>query len=99
MINGKKKQTSFLTPPFGFTLFYMRGIAPAEITTRDIWHGATPWTVLQLAGLAIVWFAPQTATALPAYLFRQKPPEAGRPMDQYTPHDEPAWDDSAPPAN
>jgi TRAP-type mannitol/chloroaromatic compound transport system permease large subunit len=88
---GVNLQTSFLTPPFGFTLFYMRGIAPASITTREIWAGATPWAMLQLVGLAVVWFAPQTATALPAYLFRQPPPTEQQPMEPEMPP-EPAWE-------
>jgi tripartite ATP-independent transporter DctM subunit len=93
---GINLQTSFLTPPFGFTLFYMRGIAPATITTRQIWAGATPWTMLQVIALAIVWIAPQTATALPAYLFRQPP--ADRPMEQYMPpSEEPPWEEPEPP--
>jgi TRAP-type mannitol/chloroaromatic compound transport system permease large subunit len=89
-------QTSFLTPPFGFTLFYMRGIAPASITTRQIWAGAMPWTALQLVALAIVWFLPQTATALPAYLFRP-PPAADRPLEPSAPPpEEPAWEEPEP---
>ena len=49
---GINLQTSFLTPPFGATLFYMRGVAPPEISTTDIWMASIPWTWLQLAGLA-----------------------------------------------
>jgi tripartite ATP-independent transporter DctM subunit len=93
---GINLQTSFLTPPFGFTLFYMRGIAPASITTRQIWAGAMPWTALQLVALAIVWFLPQTATALPAYLFRP-PPAADRPLEPSAPPpEEPAWEEPEP---
>ena len=44
---GINLQTSFLTPPFGATLFYMRGVAPPEISTTDIWMASIPWTWLQ----------------------------------------------------
>ena len=47
---GINLQTSFLTPPFGATLFYMRGVAPARISTADIWRGSIRRTWLQLAG-------------------------------------------------
>ncbi len=58
-------QTSFLTPPVGFALFYIKGVCPPEITTRDIYLGVMPFIALQLLGLALVfWFAP-LATWLP----------------------------------
>ena len=82
---GVNLQTSFLTPPFGFTLFYMRGIAPASVTTGMIWAGAIPFVCLQLMSLGLVWAFPATATWLPKYLFRQQavvqhgPPVAGTP--------------------
>jgi tripartite ATP-independent transporter DctM subunit len=63
-------QTSFLTPPFGFTLFYVRGIAPPSITTGDIWIGSISWTFLQVYGLVIVWLFPSLATWLPYAIFR-----------------------------
>ena len=66
---GINLQTSFLTPPFGATLFYMRGVAPPEITTADIWQAAIPWTWLQTAGLAGIWAMPALATWLPARVF------------------------------
>jgi TRAP-type mannitol/chloroaromatic compound transport system permease large subunit len=66
---GLNLQTSFLTPPFGATLFYMRGVAPPEVTTADIWAASVPWTWLQLAGLAAVWAVPGLATWLPARVF------------------------------
>jgi tripartite ATP-independent transporter DctM subunit len=70
---GVNLQTSFLTPPFGFTLFYMRNIAPASITTGDIWIGSIPWTVLQLLGLGVLWAFPGTSTWLPNTIFRSSP--------------------------
>jgi tripartite ATP-independent transporter DctM subunit len=66
---GINLQTSFLTPPFGFTLFYMRGIAPPEVTTMSIWKGAIPWVFLQAFGLSLVWAYPELATWLPEVIF------------------------------
>lgn len=62
-------QTSFLTPPFGFSLFYLRGAAPPEITTGQIYAGVAPFIVLQIVGIAIVWLLPSIATWLPAAIF------------------------------
>lgn len=62
---GVNLQTSFLTPPFGFTLFYMRGIAPPSVTTGQIWMGAIPFVFLQLFTLSILWAFPPLATWLP----------------------------------
>jgi TRAP-type mannitol/chloroaromatic compound transport system permease large subunit len=67
---GVLLQTSFLTPPFGFSLFYLRGVAPAGITTPMIYRGVIPFIGIQIAALAMVWVAPQLATALPNALFR-----------------------------
>ncbi len=61
-------QTSFLTPPFGFALFYLKGVAPPEITTGHIYRGIVPFIVIQLIALAIVFFFPEMATYLPAWL-------------------------------
>jgi TRAP-type mannitol/chloroaromatic compound transport system permease large subunit len=63
-------QTSFLTPPFGFSLFYLRGVAPASVTTLDIYRGIVPFVVLQLLGLAAVMAFPALATWLPEQLFK-----------------------------
>jgi tripartite ATP-independent transporter DctM subunit len=71
---GVNLQTSFLTPPFGFTLFYMRSIAPPSISTGEIWIGSISWTWLQMFALGIVWAFPGTATWLPNYLFGNPPP-------------------------
>jgi len=59
-------QTSFLTPPFGFALFYLRGAAPDEIETLDIWRGALPFIGLQIIMIALVAAIPAIATWLPA---------------------------------
>jgi len=61
-------QTSFLTPPFGWALFYMRGVAPDHIKTTDIYLGVAPFVVLQLAALALLWTFPDLATWLPRVL-------------------------------
>ncbi|MGI9305964.1 MAG: TRAP transporter large permease [Gammaproteobacteria bacterium] len=63
-------QTSFLTPPFGFALFYLRGVAPKEVPTGAIYRGALPFVALQILMLAFLWFFPQTATWLPAQIYR-----------------------------
>jgi tripartite ATP-independent transporter DctM subunit len=55
-------QTSFMHPPFGFALFYLRGIAPKEVLSRDIYWGAVPWLCLQLLLVAIVIFWPESVT-------------------------------------
>mgnify|MGYP000660262973 FL=1 len=62
-------QTSFLTPPFGFALFYLRGVAPKEVTTMDIYKGVIPFVGIQLLGLGILAAFPQFATWLPKVIF------------------------------
>ena len=62
-------QTSFLTPPFGFALFYLRGVAPAEVRSSEIYRGAIPFVLLQLAMLAVLALWPQLATWLPARIY------------------------------
>ena len=62
-------QTSFLTPPFGFSLFYLRAAAPPEITTGHIYKGVVPFIGLQALGVLLVWALPFLATWLPAMLF------------------------------
>jgi tripartite ATP-independent transporter DctM subunit len=58
-------QTSFLTPPFGFSLFYLKGVAPKEVTTNYIYRGVIPYVIIQLIGLAIVIAWPDIALWLP----------------------------------
>lgn len=65
---GLNLQTSFLTPPFGWALFYMRGVAPASIATSQIYRGVMPFIVLQIVMLAMLWVFPQIATWLPRVL-------------------------------
>lgn len=62
-------QTSFLTPPVGFALFYLKGVAPKAITLMHIYRGVVPFVLLQLTGLALVFFWPALATWLPAVAF------------------------------
>ncbi len=69
VIIGVNLQTSFLTPPFGFALFYLRGVAPPEIKTTDIYRGVAPFVALQLIGLTITIAFPQIVRAL-FFLFR-----------------------------
>jgi TRAP-type mannitol/chloroaromatic compound transport system permease large subunit len=58
-------QTSFLTPPFGFALFYMKGVAPPQVKIQQIYTGIIPFVLLQLVGLALVILFPQLALWLP----------------------------------
>ncbi|MBX2810742.1 MAG: TRAP transporter large permease subunit [Myxococcales bacterium] len=62
-------QTSFLTPPFGFSLFYLRGVAPPSVRTSDIYRGVVPFIGMQLSMLVILWFWPQLATWLPQAIY------------------------------
>ncbi|MEM6616587.1 MAG: TRAP transporter large permease subunit [Pseudomonadota bacterium] len=63
-------QTSFLTPPFGFALFYMKGVAPPGVTIQDIYKGIIPFVLLQLCGLAMVLAFPSLALWLPSTLLQ-----------------------------
>lgn len=58
-------QTSFLTPPFGWALFYLRGVAPEEIRTADIYRGVIPFVGMQIAAVVVVFLFPWLATGLP----------------------------------
>jgi tripartite ATP-independent transporter DctM subunit len=58
-------QTSFLTPPFGWALFFLRGVAPPQVTTRDMYLGVLPFIGLQVVAVALVFFFPQIALWLP----------------------------------
>jgi len=65
VIIGANLQTSFLTPPFGFALFYLRGVAPDEVSTSDIYRGALPFVGLQVAVLALIIAVPGLVDWLP----------------------------------
>ena len=58
-------QTSFLTPPFGFALFYMKGVAPASVKMQEIYYGIIPFVTLQVIGIGIVLYFPELALWLP----------------------------------
>ena len=62
-------QTSFLTPPFGFSLFYLRGVAPSSIQTMQIYKGVIPFVFIQLLMLVVLWFFPALATWLPHAIY------------------------------
>ncbi|MEQ8345290.1 MAG: TRAP transporter large permease subunit [Sneathiellaceae bacterium] len=62
-------QTSFLTPPFGFALFYLRGVAPPSVKTLEIYRGIVPFVIIQLLALCIIAAFPGLATWLPAAIF------------------------------
>ncbi len=63
-------QTSFLTPPVGFALFYLKGVCPPEVKLTDIYKGVIPFVLLQLTGLAAVFLLPELATWLPSVAFK-----------------------------
>ncbi|MBC2711679.1 MAG: TRAP transporter large permease subunit [Desulfosarcina sp.] len=62
-------QTSFMTPPFGFSLFYLKAVTPPEISTGHIYRGIIPFVIVQMIGLTIVVLFPQLATWLPKVVF------------------------------
>lgn len=62
-------QTSYMHPPLGPTLFYLRGVAPPEVTTAHIYVGVIPFVIIQLLCLVVLWFMPALATALPHALY------------------------------
>lgn len=62
-------QTSFLTPPFGFALFYLRGVAPPEVTTMHIYRGIIPFVLIQIGALGMLAMFPSLATWLPKIVF------------------------------
>jgi len=62
-------QTSYMHPPLGPTLFFLRGVAPAELTTKHIYVGIIPFVLIQLAALVLLWVVPELATALPHALY------------------------------
>jgi len=62
-------QTSFLTPPFGYSLFYLKSVCPPEVTTGDIYRGIAPFVGLQLIGLFIIVMFPDLILWLPELVF------------------------------
>ncbi|MCB1309628.1 MAG: TRAP transporter large permease subunit, partial [Leptospiraceae bacterium] len=62
-------QTSFLTPPFGFALFYLRGVAPKSVTTMQIYRGVIPFIAIQLLLIFLLALFPDLITWLPGYIY------------------------------
>jgi tripartite ATP-independent transporter DctM subunit len=62
-------QTSFLTPPFGFALFYLRGVAPPSVTTEQIYRGVVPFVAIQIAALLLLALFPELVTWLPGKIY------------------------------
>jgi tripartite ATP-independent transporter DctM subunit len=62
-------QISFLSPPFGYALFYLKGVAPPEISTTDIWKSASPFIVLQVLGVVMIMIFPEIALFLPRLFY------------------------------
>lgn len=62
-------QTYFLTPPVGFSLFYLKGVCPPVVRLVDIYRGVTPFVMLQLLGLALLFAFPALATWLPSMAY------------------------------
>jgi TRAP-type mannitol/chloroaromatic compound transport system permease large subunit len=62
-------QTSFLTPPFGFALFYLRGVAPKSIKTTQIYRGVLPFILIQIMVLVMLFIWPEIATYLPDTIY------------------------------
>jgi len=69
VLMGVNLQTSFLTPPFGFALFYLRGVAPPQVTTGHIYRGIVPFVAIQLFALVLLAMFPALATWLPQAIF------------------------------
>jgi tripartite ATP-independent transporter DctM subunit len=67
---GVNLQTSFLTPPFGFSLFYLRGVAPPTVTTGQIYKGAIPFVCLQIVAIALLFIFPELVTWLPQAIYK-----------------------------
>ena len=63
-------QTSFLTPPVGFALFYLKGVCPPNVTMIDIHRGVVPFIVLQLIALVLVFLFPELVTWLPSKVYK-----------------------------
>ncbi len=71
LLLGMNLQTSFLTPPFGFSLFYLKGVAPPEIKTSQIYKGVVPYIIIQLFVLLLMVIFPELATWLPQKFYEK----------------------------
>jgi TRAP-type mannitol/chloroaromatic compound transport system permease large subunit len=105
VLMGVNLQTSFLTPPFGFALFYLRGVAPPAITTQTIYRGIVPFVAMQILVMVILVLFPPLATWLPDHIYRsatveaQPLPTAPNEFLDENPEDPPADDMGGPPAD
>ncbi len=85
MLTAINLQTAFLHPPFGFALFFLRGVAPKEVATSEIYLGVIPFIAIQIVVLALVWSHPRLVTALPESWNKEVPgphglaPRSGKP--------------------
>ena len=70
MIVAVNLQTSFLTPPFGFSLFYLRGVAPDSVSTGQIYRGVVPFVVLQIVVVGLLIAFPGLVTWLPSLIYK-----------------------------
>jgi len=61
-------QTSFLTPPFGFSLFYLKGVAPPQVTTMQLYRGITPFVIIQMIFLVLIILFPEIISWFPNWL-------------------------------
>jgi tripartite ATP-independent transporter DctM subunit len=100
---GVNLQTSFLTPPFGFSLFYLRGVAPRSVSTGAIYRGIIPFVALQCLCLWLLWEVPALATWLPRWVYAEGPAIEGtidlihdNGEDSLIPEDEESGDDLVP---
>jgi hypothetical protein len=84
---GVNLQTSFLTPPFGFALFYLRGVASRLVTTAHIYRGIIPFVAIQVLMLFLLVAEPRLGTWLPDLIYRSAPqlPEGERKPDDFAP--------------
>ncbi|MGQ0664750.1 MAG: TRAP transporter large permease [Pseudomonadota bacterium] len=89
VLMGVNLQTSFLTPPFGFSLFYLRGVAPPEVATGHIYRGIIPFVAMQVACMFILWAFPAIATWLPDLIYRSEVVVAAPAPDITTPEVDP----------
>jgi TRAP-type mannitol/chloroaromatic compound transport system permease large subunit len=96
VLMGVNLQTSFLTPPFGFSLFYLRGVAPPSITTQTIYKGIIPFVGIQILVMVLMWEFPALATWLPNQIYgvdpNNLPTYQSLPTDFLEPPDDPPDD-------
>jgi len=62
-------EIGYMTPPFGFNLFYLKGVVPPSITMKDIYSSIIPFVIVEIVGLGLIMIFPQIATYLPDLLF------------------------------